>query len=407
MDQRHDSRENRRQIARGAGVNWLSVVSEQSLADGASELFNAAFGGEPDGVWLAPGRVNLIGEHIDYAGGLVLPFALPFATAVAVRRREDATMRAVSTHTDQTWTGQLGDIGPGSPSGWAAYVAGVAWALQEHGIGGVDVAVHSSVPVGSGLSSSAALECSFALALSDLFDLNVDRKVLIDASIRAENDVAGASTGGMDQAIAMLAERGHALVLDCLDGSTRQIPLDVAASGARIMVIDTNAPHRLVDGQYGARRAALDRAYLELGVSTLRGLDPERAVSGLVDQALVPRVRHVTSEIRRVERAVALLDGGDIGTELGDLMTASHVSLRDDYEVSSPELDSAVDAALRAGAYGARMTGGGFGGSAIALIPIARVDEVAEEIFTSAQQSGLPEPTFLSAEPSGPAHRYR
>ena len=240
-----------------------------------------------------------------------------------------------------------------------------------------------------------------------LFDLNVDRKVLIDASIRAENDVAGASTGGMDQAIAMLAERGHALLLDCLDGSTRQIPLDVAASGARIMVIDTNAPHRLVDGQYGARRAALDRAYLELGVSTLRGLDPERAVSGLVDQALVPRVRHVTSEIRRVERAVALLDGGDIGTELGDLMTASHVSLRDDYEVSSPELDSAVDAALRAGAYGARMTGGGFGGSAIALVPIARVDAVAEEIFTSAQQSGLPEPTFLSAEPSGPAHRFR
>ncbi|MFI8566095.1 galactokinase [Rhodococcus sp. NPDC078407] len=387
-------------------MNWLDVIAEVDLADGAAELFRTKFGGEPDGVWIAPGRVNLIGEHIDYAGGLVLPFALPYATAVAVRRREDSTMRAVSTHTDESWTGELGEIGPGTPSGWAAYVAGVSWALREHGVGGVDVAVHSSVPVGSGLSSSAALECSFALALSELFDLQVDRKVLIQASIRAENEIAGASTGGMDQNIAMSAQAGHALLLDCLDGSTRQIPLDLEASGTELLVIDTNAPHRLVDGQYGARRQALDTAYAELGVTTLRGLDVEQAVSGLVDDTLVRRVRHVVSEIGRVEQAAALLDRGAAGTELGELMTASHRSLRDDYEVSSPELDSAVDAALRAGAHGARMTGGGFGGSAIALVPSDLVQAVASEIGSSATRYDLPVPTFLTAEPSGSAHRF-
>ncbi|MBY4126783.1 galactokinase [Rhodococcus fascians] len=387
-------------------MKWLDVVAEENLADGAAALFRSTFDGEPDGVWIAPGRVNLIGEHIDYAGGLVLPFALPYATAVAVRRREDTMMRAVSTHTDETWTGELAEIGPGAPAGWSAYVAGVAWAMQEHGIGGVDVAVHSSVPVGSGLSSSAALECSFALALSDLFDLRVDREVLIDASIRAENEIAGASTGGMDQNIAMSAEAGHALLLDCLDGSTRQIPLDLDASGARLLVIDTNAPHRLVDGQYGARRKALDTAYAELGVTTLRGLDLEHTVSRLEDDILISRVRHVISEIGRVEQAAELLDRGSAGAELGELMTASHLSLRDDYQVSSPELDSAVDAALAAGAHGARMTGGGFGGSAIALVPSDLVAGVAIEIATSAARSGLPQPTFLTAEPAGSAHRF-
>ncbi|KQU49515.1 galactokinase [Rhodococcus sp. Leaf278] len=387
-------------------MKWLDVVAEEDLADGAAALFRSAFGGEPEGVWIAPGRVNLIGEHIDYAGGLVLPFALPYATAVAVRRREDTVMRAVSTHTDESWTGELAEIGPGAPAGWSAYVAGVSWALQEHGVGGVDVAVHSSVPVGSGLSSSAALECSFALALSELFDLQVDRNVLTEASIRAENEIAGASTGGMDQNIAMSAQPGHALLLDCLDGSTRQIPLDLDASGTRLLVIDTNAPHRLVDGQYGARRTSLDTAYAELGVTTLRGLDLEQTVSRLADDTLVSRVRHVISEIGRVEQAAELLDRGAAGPELGELMTASHVSLRDDYAVSSPELDSVVDAALRAGAYGARMTGGGFGGSAIALVPSDMVQAVVVEIDSSAARAGLPHPTFLHAEPAGSAHRF-
>lgn len=386
-----------------SAATWLPIVAEGELADGAIGQFRQSFGGEPDGVWIAPGRVNLIGEHVDYAGGLVLPFALPYVTAVAVRLRPDSTMRAVSTHTDDSWTGDLGTVAPRYPAGWAAYVAGVSWALGV--TDGVDVAVHSSVPVGSGLSSSAALECAFALALQELLDLPGGRKTLIDACIRAENEIAGASTGGMDQSVAMLAEAGNAVLLDCRDGSTRQIPLDLAAAGITLLIIDTNAPHRLVDGQYGQRRASIEKACAELGVTTLRGLDPETATVSFADSTLRSRVRHVTSEIRRVERAADLLDHGAAGPELGELLTASHRSLRDDFEVSSVELDSAVDAALAAGAYGARMTGGGFGGSAIALVPTERAEAVADKIVTRAMESALPVPTFLTAEPSRSAHR--
>ncbi|KQU07898.1 galactokinase [Rhodococcus sp. Leaf7] len=379
-------------------------MAENDLADGAVAQFRTTFGTEPDGVWIAPGRVNLIGEHVDYAGGLVLPFALPYVTAVAVRRRDDGVLRGASTASNEHWGVRLSAIAPGSPAGWAAYVAGVAWAL---GItDGADIAVHSSVPLGSGLSSSAALECSVALALHDLFDLDVDRQALVQASIRAENEIAGASTGGMDQAVAMFARAGHALLLDCLDGSTRQIPLDLAAVDAQVLVVDTNAPHRLVDGQYGARRASIEKACADLGVTTLRGLDPDTASAAMTDPTTAARVRHVTSEIRRVEQAVDLLDGTVDLAALGTLLTASHRSLRDDYEVSSPELDSAVDAALDAGAFGSRMIGGGFGGSAIALVSLDQVDAVAAAITDAAARSGLPTPSFLTADPSDSARRH-
>jgi galactokinase len=358
---------------------WLPVVDEAELADGAVERFRTTFGGEPDGVWIAPGRVNLIGEHVDYAGGLVLPFALPYVTAVAARRRDDAVLRAASTGSDMHWGIALSAIAPGSPDGWGAYVAG--------------------------LSSSAALECAVAVALRDLFDLDADRRALIDACIRAENEIAGASTGGMDQSIAMLAEPGHALLLDCLDFSSRQIPLDLP--DAEILVIDTNAPHRLVDGQYGRRRASIEKACADLGVSTLRGLDPEAAASAMTDQVSAARVRHVTSEIVRVEQAAELLNATPDLAALGALLTASHRSLRDDYEVSSPELDSAVRASLDAGAFGARMTGGGFGGSAIALVDRTRTEAVADAVTEAASAAGLPTPTFLTATPSGAAHRQR
>ncbi|MBY6537548.1 galactokinase [Rhodococcus sp. BP-349] len=382
---------------------WVPVVDEAELADGAVERFRTTFGGEPDGVWIAPGRVNLIGEHVDYAGGLVLPFALPYVTAVAARRRDDAVLRAASTGSDMHWGIALSAIAPGSPDGWGAYVAGVAWAL---GLAeGADIAVHSSVPVGSGLSSSAALECAVAVALRDLFELDADRRTLIDACIRAENEIAGASTGGMDQSIAMLAEPGHALLLDCLDFSSRQIPLDLP--DAEILVIDTNAPHRLVDGQYGQRRASIEKACADLGVSTLRGLDPEAAASAMTDPVSAARVRHVTSEIVRVEKAAELLHATPDLTALGALLTASHRSLRDDYEVSSPELDSAVRASLDVGAFGARMTGGGFGGSAIALVDRTRTEAVADAVTEAASAAGLPTPTFLTATPSGAAHRQR
>ncbi|MFC9553239.1 galactokinase [Rhodococcus sp. NPDC056960] len=394
-----------------SAAHWVEPVDVRVVAGTAEALFRGTFGGAADGVWAAPGRVNLIGEHVDYAGGLVLPFALPYVTVVAVRVRGDGILHAVSTHTDESWQGPLADVAPGHPAGWAAYVAGVVWALRRSGHlpaeTGFDVAVHSTVPVGSGLSSSAALECAFALAVADLAGLPTDhagRRPLIAASILAENEIAGASTGGMDQSVAMLARPGHAVLLDCRDGATRQVPLDFDSAGARLVVIDTNAPHRLVDGQYGNRRAAVEKACADLGVATLRDVpDPDAAVAALGSPAAA-RARHVLTEIRRVTEVAGLLDRGRIA-DIGDALNRSHASLRDDYEVSSVELDSAVDAALAAGAWGARMTGGGFGGSAIALVPADRVDAVAENVVRRAESATLPTPQFLSAEPSGSAHR--
>ncbi|MFC9355686.1 galactokinase [Rhodococcus sp. NPDC057014] len=391
--------------------HWVTPVDARAVADTAEALFRNTFGGDADGVWTAPGRVNLIGEHVDYAGGLVLPFALPYGTVVAVRVRDDGILHAVSTHTTDTWRGPLADVAPGHPSGWAAYVAGVVWALRRSGHltagTGFDVAVHSTVPVGSGLSSSAALECAFALAVADLTGLPTDtngRRPLIEASVLAENEIAGASTGGMDQSVAMLARPGHALLLDCRDGATRHVPLDFGSAGARLIVIDTNAPHRLVDGQYGNRRAAVEKACADLGVATLRDVADADAAVAALSSPVAQRARHVLGEIRRVREVADLLDRGRIA-DIGDALNRSHASLRDDYEVSSAELDSAVDAALAAGAWGARMTGGGFGGSAIALVPAGRVDAVVETVVRRAASAGLPVPQFLSAEPSGSAHR--
>ncbi|MBC2642763.1 MULTISPECIES: galactokinase [unclassified Rhodococcus (in: high G+C Gram-positive bacteria)] len=392
-------------------AQWVAPVDVHAVGGTAESLFRSTFGGAADGVWAAPGRVNLIGEHVDYAGGLVLPFALPYVTVVAVRARGDGILRAVSTHTDESWQGSLAGVGPGHPSGWAAYVAGVVWALRRSGHltagTGFDVAVHSTVPVGSGLSSSAALECAFALAVADLAGLPTDesgRRPLITASILAENEIAGASTGGMDQSVAMLARPGHAVLLDCRDGASRHVPLDFDSAGARLVVIDTNAPHRLVDGRYGNRRAAIEKACADLGVATLRDVDDADTAVAALGSPAAARARHVLTEIRRVTEVAGLLDRGRIA-DTGDALNRSHASLRDDYEVSSVELDSAVDAALAAGAWGARMTGGGFGGSAIALVPADRVDAVAENVVRRAESAALPTPQFLSAEPSGSAHR--
>ncbi|MCQ4121005.1 galactokinase [Rhodococcus tibetensis] len=390
----------------------VEPVDVHTVAAGAEALFRSTFGGTADGVWAAPGRVNLIGEHVDYAGGLVLPFALPYVTVVAARIRDDNRLHCVSTQSADPWQGPLSDVTPGRPTGWAAYVAGVVWALRQSGTvpaeAGFDVAVHSTVPVGAGLSSSAALECAFALAVADLLGLPTDtdgRRTLIAACIRAENEIVGASTGGMDQSVAMLARPGHALLLDCRGGDSRLVPLDFESAGAQLLVIDTNAPHRLVDGQYGTRRATIEKACAELGVHTLRDIrDVDGALASLASPESVRRVRHVLGEIRRVIEVADLLAQNRI-SDIGGVLTRSHLSLRNDYEVSSVELDCAVDAALDAGAWGARMTGGGFGGSAIALVPADRVGDVVAQVLDSAASAALPTPQFLSAAPSSAAHR--
>ncbi|GAB2637132.1 galactokinase [Prescottella soli] len=390
-------------------ARWFRPVPDAELADTAADVFRRAFDADPDGVWAAPGRVNLIGEHVDYAGGLCLPIALPHNTVVAAAPRTDGRIRLRSTDGDP-WDGRLDDIGPGRPAGWASYPAGVIWALRENGVldggfGGVDAAFVSAVPIGAGLSSSAALECSLALALAP----DADRTALAAACVRAENEVALAPTGGMDQAASLRAAEGHALLLDSASGAVSQVPFD--PDGLSLLVIDTRAPHRLVDGQYAKRRSAVERAARRLGVDSLReladgGRDGMDAVRSLKDDVLRRRAWHVISEIARVRLAVRALESGDVA-EFGRLLYASHMSLSRDFEVSCPELDNAVEATMIAGALGARMTGGGFGGSAIALVPSGRVDEAIETTRRQAAERGLPEPAFAVVAASAPARQLR
>ena len=386
-----------------------------TATDAAVRLFRDTFGEEPQGVWSAPGRVNLIGEHTDYNGGLCLPIALPHRTYAALRRRDDRRLRIVSAQGDGVVELDLDDVGPGSPSGWAAYVAGVPWALSQagHETGGFDVAVDGRVPLGAGLSSSAALECAVAAALSDVFELGLvdthdGRVALAAVCVEAENTVAQAPTGGMDQSASLLAEQGHALLLDCRDLSTEQVPFDLDEHGLALLVVDTRAVHELVDGQYAERRDSCEQAARELGVETLRevsadGLDD--TLEQLSSDLLRRRARHVVTEIARVEQAREALRADDFD-RLGTLFLASHDSMRDDFEISVDELDTAVASATAAGALGARMTGGGFGGSAIALVraaEAAQVQSAVEKAFADRGFSRAPECFVVSA--AGPAGR--
>lgn len=363
--------------------------------------FARRFGAEAESAARAPGRVNLIGEHTDYNRGLVLPLALPHAAVAVVRRRSDDVVRAASTGVDEAWVGRLADLEPGADRpGWVGYAAGVAWALGR--TTGFDVLVDSTVPLGAGLSSSAALECSVATALwlaeGEALDAE-GRRTLAAAAIRAETEVVGAPTGGMDQTISMLGVADAALLIDFDDDSSRPVRLPGAAWAW--LVTDTRVSHALVDGGYATRRADCESAVAALGVPSLRRATLE-GVTALEDERVRRRARHVVTEIERVEDAVAALEGHDVHA-LGALMAESHVSMRDDFEISCPELDAAVEAALAAGAAGARMTGGGFGGSSVALVPAERIEEVAAAIDARFAAEGFGAPQHLRATASAGA----
>ncbi|MFW5475066.1 galactokinase [Knoellia sp. CPCC 206450] len=378
------------------------------------ETFSDLYGHAPDGVWSAPGRVNLIGEHTDYNGGLALPIALPHRTSCAASARDDGVLRIASLQEESAVEVSLDEVAAGHPSGWAAYVAGVLWALRDAGyaVRGLDVLVDGRVPLGAGLSSSAALECSVAAAASDLFGLGLlesaeGRATLAAACQRAENDIAGAPTGGMDQAAAMHCTPAHALRLDCRDGAFSQVPFDLEAHDAVLLVTDTRASHALADGQYGARRDACEKAADLLGVEFLRdvvGRPIDETLDALPDDELRRRTRHVVTEIERVDAVVDALRDGDLD-EVGRLFVASHESLRDDYEVSCTELDLVVDTAVAEGAFGARMTGGGFGGSAIALVRAADVDRVTRAIADAFAEARLTAPVSFAVTAAGSAAR--
>jgi galactokinase len=383
-------------------------VSSRSPADRAVAELAARWSARPDGVWTAPGRVNLIGEHVDYTGGRCLPMALTRVTAAAVRRRDDDRVRVSSDDPEaEPYEGRVGMMGPGSVDGWAAYVAGTLWALQEAGIDvpGLDIAVASDVPLGAGLSSSASLECAVALAAAELAgraDEPSLRHLMVQAAIRAENEVVGANTGGMDQAVAMLAEDGAALLIDTKDFSAEPVQLGLAEAGLQLLVIDTRVRHALADGQYGQRRADCERAAELLGLRWLS--DATLAdVDRLVDPRLRARTRHIVTENQRVDTVVELVRAGRVA-DIGPSLDGSHASLRDDFEVSAVELDVVVEAARAAGALGARMVGGGFGGSAIALVPDEAVAAVSDAVVRACRERGLTEPGTLAVT-SGPAAR--
>ncbi len=367
-----------------------------------SLAFVERLGRPPSGVFFAPGRVNLIGEHLDYNGGSCLPIALEHGTYAAIAARTDRVVTIASRQQATPWVSTLDALGPGDVTGWPAYVAGVLWALQQAGVDlpGLDIVVDGHVPLGAGLSSSAALECAVAVAVATTVGLELDgtgRRLLAAACMRAESEVAGAPTGGMDQTISLLAEAGHALWIDCRDLTGTPVPWRPADAGLVLLVVDTQASHSLNDGDYATRRQECEAAAAALGVPLLADVtDAAAALRALDDDVLRRRARHVLTETARVEETVEHLRAGDIAA-LGPLMTASHASLRDDFEVSCRELDLVVTTALAQGALGARMTGGGFGGSAIALVPSDLVPSVVDALEAAFAAASLPAPTLLAA----------
>jgi len=393
-------------------------VTEPSAASSvraARDLFATLSGHEPDSIWSAPGRVNLIGEHTDYNDGFVLPFATPHRTHVALGTRTDGRIRVVSTFDPVPVEVALADLDALFPSDgdlrvpeWSAYPLGVAWALLHaaaltaDAVTGVDLAFASDVPVGAGLSSSAALEGATAAALSAAWDLSLDGATLAQVGRRAENEAVGAPTGIMDQMASTLGQPDAAIFLDCRTLQTQVIDLGFAPAGLELVVIDTRVKHAHSTGGYGERRASCEQGAAIMGVPSLRDVsvaDLDRARE-LMDDVTFRRVRHVVTENQRVLDTVEALRT-DGPRAIGGLLDASHVSMRDDFEISVPELDTAVEAAVAAGALGARMTGGGFGGSAIALVEHDRVAAVTDAVTRAFDTAGFAAPHIFTVAPSG------
>jgi galactokinase len=360
----------------------------------AQDAYTAQFGTQPDLVTSAPGRVNLIGEHTDYNGGFVLPCAIDQRIAVAIGPGSGGLYSADFDNL-QTLNGCRND-------GWAAYPRGVTWALTDRGyeVPGYQASFAGDVPVGSGLSSSAAIEAATALALDTLFNLAIDRKDLARLCQRAENVFVGVNSGIMDQYASLLCREGEALLIDCRSLEAEGVPLDLQGAGLTLLVCDTRVERSLAATGYNERRETCERAARILGVPELRDARAEdlKRLSGLE----LKRARHVVMEDERVLAAVEALRRNDF-VEFGQLMYASHASLRDDYEVSTPELNTFVETGREAGALGARLTGAGFGGAAIALIATERAETLEEEACAQFERNGFTRPAFYRFYPSAGA----
>ncbi|WP_202033087.1 galactokinase [Nocardioides sp. WS12] len=358
---------------------------------------------------VAPGRVNLIGEHTDYNHGLCLPYAIPLACTATLTVRDDRGL-TIASDKGEPWSGSLDDVEARVVTGWPSYVAGVIWALGQDGwqVPGLDISISSTIPLGGGLSSSAALECAVAVGLAGLLGQDLDRASrlhLAEACRRAETEYVGAPTGGMDQLASLLGAADHAVFIDFADAApvTDLVRVAFSAADLTIVVTDTGVRHSLADGDggYAQRREQCEAAAAALGVASLRdaGIDDLGALS---DPVLLARARHVVSENARVVETVAALEE-DRWADAGTLLTASHTSLRDDFAVSCPELDVSVAAAVDAGALGARMTGGGFGGCTIALVRRDEAPQVTAAIDAAYTARGWSTPRQHELAPSAGA----
>jgi galactokinase len=362
-------------------------------------------------VWRAPGRINLVGEHTDYNDGFVLPFALEVGCTAAVASGptgSDGWSVRSAQQPEPVVVRRSGLAAAPDVPEWSRYVLGALWLLTDRGVDvpALDLEVDSDVPSGAGLSSSAALVCSVARALDDHLGLGLDDAALFALTRDVENDAVGAPTGGMDQLVSLRGEAGHALFCDMRSHDTRAVPLDLAGSGLAVLVADTRAPHQHSDGEYGNRRSGCEEAAHRLGVPALRDVaaaDLDDALARLNDDELRRYVRHVVTEDDRVLSVVRLLDEGRL-PEIGPLLTASHVSMRDDFRITVPEVDTAVDALHEAGALGARMTGGGFGGCVIGLVPERSVESAGEAVRAAFADAGFGEPSLFTAVPAAGAH---
>jgi galactokinase len=362
--------------------------------------FIETFGEEPDLIAAAPGRVNLIGEHIDYSEGFVLPFAIKDRTTAAIRKRDDSVVRIASAQRrSKIVTVDINNVKPGLKGEWERYALAVLWSMGVKT--GVDLLIDGHVPLGAGLSSSAALECSVATAVNHLFDMGFSLEDLARLTQKAENQYVGVPCGIMDQSVSLMATIGSALLLDCRDLSTRNIPFDVASSGLELLIIDTQAHHALTDGGYAERRASCESVAAKLGIKSMRELTMpalESAKDQLTQVEFI-RARHAVTEMKRVLDCVEALSEANF-EKVGELINQSHISLRDDYTVSCPELDTAVSASLAAGALGSRMVGGGFGGSAIALIDAAKTSETIKTVEKAFAEKKFKTPRFFTSLPS-------
>jgi galactokinase len=357
--------------------------------------FANAYDAAPAQVHRAPGRVNLIGEHTDYNDGFVLPCAIDYQTLVAASPRDDGLMRVVAADygdaTDQFRVDAPIAQHPGLP--WAAYVRGVVQMLRQRGIAlqGAELAIAGDVPQGAGLSSSASLEVALLQALNDLQGLGLDPTQIALLAQQAENQFVGCQCGIMDQLISARGQAGHALLIDCQTLQARPVPLP---PGLAVMIVHSRVARGLVDSAYNERRRQCEAAARHYGVAALRDVDLARLEAGAagLDPLVLRRARHVVTENRRTLDAAMALADGDL-QRLGRLMAESHASMRDDFQITVPSIDRLVDITQAAlgGEGGARMTGGGFGGCVVALLPGSRVEAVREIVETHYRSpEGLP-----------------